>query len=59
MGSTLGNLQELRDLVAFCERHAIQPVIDSEWELAQAHQALSRLASGQQFGKVALVMPST
>lgn len=56
MGSTLGNPQELRELVAFCERHAILPVIDSEWPLAEAHQALSRLESGQQFGKVALVM---
>lgn len=56
MGSTLGNPQELRDLVTFCEHHAIQPVIDSEWPLADTHQALSRLESGRQFGKVALVM---
>jgi NADPH:quinone reductase-like Zn-dependent oxidoreductase len=29
-------------------------VIDSTYPLAQVHAALDRLASGQQFGKVAL-----
>ena len=54
LGSTLGNAAEYRDLLGFVERHAIVPVIDSVFPLARVHDALSRLESGQQFGKVAL-----
>ena len=53
-GSTLGNLAELRDLVQFCERQNIRPVMDRVFPMDQAHSALQRLASGQQFGKLAL-----
>lgn len=52
LGSTAGNLSEFRDLLAFVEMHRIVPVIDSEFPLDRAHEALSRLESGQQFGKV-------
>ena len=58
LGSTLGSLSELRDLLAFVERHAIVPVIDSVFPLAQVHAALDRLESGQQFGKVGLDLQS-
>jgi NADPH:quinone reductase-like Zn-dependent oxidoreductase len=54
LGSTLGNLGEFRDLLAFVERTGIKPVIDREYPLAQVHDALDRLESGEQFGKVAL-----
>lgn len=54
MGSTLGNPAEFSDLLAFVERHGIVPVIDSEFPLAHIHAALSRLESGQQFGKIGL-----
>ena len=53
-GSTLGNLGELRDLVQFCAQHHLRPVMDQVFALDQAHAALDRLASGQQFGKVAV-----
>lgn len=53
-GSTLGNLGELRDLVRFCAQHHLRPVMDQVFVLDQAHAALDRLASGQQFGKVAV-----
>jgi len=53
-GSTLGNLAELRDLVRFCAQHQLRPVMDQVYPLEQAHAALDRLASGQQFGKIAL-----
>jgi len=53
-GSTLGNLAELRDLVQFCARHGLRPVVDRVYPMAQAHEALDRLASGQQFGKLAV-----
>jgi NADPH:quinone reductase-like Zn-dependent oxidoreductase len=53
-GSTLGNLAELQDLVQFCACHGVRPVIDEVFSLAQTHAALDRLASGAQFGKVAV-----
>ncbi len=55
-GSTLGNLAELQDLVRFCAQHNLRPLIDQVFSMDQAHAALDRLASGQQFGKVALRM---
>lgn len=54
LGSTLGNLSEFADLLKFVERHRLVPVIDSTYPLEQVHRALDRLASGAQFGKVAL-----
>ncbi len=53
-GSTLGNFDEFRDLLNLVARSGLRPVIDSEFPLEQAHAALSRLESGEQFGKVAI-----
>jgi NADPH:quinone reductase-like Zn-dependent oxidoreductase len=53
-GSTMGNPDELRALTAFVTRHAIEPVIDSRWPLDEVPQALARLESGAQFGKIAI-----
>jgi len=53
-GSTLGNLVELQALVRFCTRHDVRPLMDRVYPLGEAHAALDRLASGQQFGKVAV-----
>ncbi len=54
LGSTLGTLAEFGALLDFAARRGIRPVIDSRFPLDQAPQALSRLESGQQLGKVAL-----
>jgi NADPH:quinone reductase-like Zn-dependent oxidoreductase len=54
LGSTLGNTSEFRDLLVFVERHGITPVIDSEFPVERIHEALNRLESGRQFGKVGL-----
>jgi NADPH:quinone reductase-like Zn-dependent oxidoreductase len=56
-GSTLGNLAELQDLVRFCAQHRLKPVFDRVFALGEAHAALTRLASGEQFGKLALRIP--
>lgn len=53
-GSTLGNFDEFRDLLSLVARTGLRPVIDSEFPLDQTHAALSRLESGQQFGKIAI-----
>lgn len=54
LGSTLGNTSEFRDLLVFVARHGITPVIDSEFPVDRIHEALDRLESGRQFGKVGL-----
>ena len=54
MGSTLGNLQEFKDLLAFCEQHEIRPVIDHVYAMDQVHEALDVMSRAEQFGKLAL-----
>jgi NADPH:quinone reductase-like Zn-dependent oxidoreductase len=54
LGSTGGDLAEFRALLGFVDTHRIVPVIDSEFPLERVHEALDRLASAQQFGKVGL-----
>ncbi len=51
LGSTLGNFDEFGDLLGLVERSGLRPLIDSEFSLDEAHAALDRLASGEQFGK--------
>jgi NADPH:quinone reductase-like Zn-dependent oxidoreductase len=53
-GSTIGNPGELRQLIAFVQRHAIKPVIDARYALAEVPAALARLESGAQFGKLVI-----
>ncbi|MEX8518430.1 MAG: zinc-binding dehydrogenase [Leptothrix sp. (in: b-proteobacteria)] len=59
LGSTLGDLDEFRDLLSVCERGLIKPVIDSRYALADVHAALDRLESGAQFGKIAIDIAAT
>lgn len=58
-GSTLGTLAEFADLLAFCSRSSLRPVIDSSFALADVTGALDRLASGRQFGKVVVSVAAT
>ena len=55
-GSTLGTLAELADLLAFCSRMGLRPVIDSRHALENVTNALDRLESGRQFGKVVVTI---
>ena len=54
LGSTLGTVAELHDLLAFCQRRGLRPVIEQNFALNEVHAALDRLESGAQFGKIAL-----
>lgn len=54
LGSTLGTAAEFADLLRFVALHRLAPVIDSVYPLDEVTQALARLESGQQFGKVAV-----
>lgn len=53
-GSTLGNPGEFHDLLNAVATNRLEPVIDSRFGLADAREALSRLESAQQFGKVVI-----
>ncbi len=56
LGSTLGTVAELGDLLAFCQRHGVRPLIEQTFALDEVHAALARLESGEQFGKLALAI---
>lgn len=58
LGSTLGNLQEFKDLLAFCAQHQIRPVIDHIYLRDQIHEALDVMSRAEQFGKLALDLRS-
>jgi NADPH:quinone reductase-like Zn-dependent oxidoreductase len=52
IGSTMGTRDELEQLLAFCGEHALTPLIDHVYPLAETDQAIARLASGEGFGKI-------
>lgn len=54
IGSTMGDMDEFRQVTALLEAGAFRPVVDSVFEAADAAQAYARLESGEQFGKVVL-----
>jgi NADPH:quinone reductase-like Zn-dependent oxidoreductase len=53
-GSTMGTLDELRRLIAFCDATQTRPLIDATYPLEAAGEALGRLADGDVFGKLVL-----
>lgn len=54
LGSTHATYAEFRDLLAFCGRADVRPVIDGRHGFRDVHAALDRLEAGRQFGKIAL-----
>lgn len=52
LGSTMGSPREFRAMLAFVEKHAIVPVVDSVFPLAEGAKAFERMEKGEQFGKV-------
>jgi len=56
LGTSMGRVETLRDLVSFVAGSGIQPAIDSVHDLTAAAAAVARLASGKAIGKV-LIRP--
>jgi NADPH:quinone reductase-like Zn-dependent oxidoreductase len=56
IGSTMGNRDELRDLLQLCAAGGLRPVIDDVLPLSDARVAFERLASGEAFGKLVLTV---
>ncbi len=54
MGGTLSNVKEYNQVVHLLGEGRLQPVIDCVLPLEQGKEAFSRLAQGQQFGKIVL-----
>ena len=54
MGGTMSNVTEYNRLVHLLGESRLQPVIDCVLPLEQGKEAFSRLAQGQQFGKIVL-----
>ncbi len=46
IGSTMGTLDELRRLIAFCDAAGVKPVVDRTFPLAQGREALELLEHG-------------
>lgn len=56
LGTTMGSPRDFAALVAFVERHGIVPDVDETFPLERANDALDRMASGAQAGKIVLTM---
>ena len=56
VGSSMGTIVELRTLCAFLEQTGVRPLVDSEYALADARAAFTRLEAGAEFGKI-VVLP--
>jgi NADPH:quinone reductase-like Zn-dependent oxidoreductase len=54
LGSTMGSPQEFKAMLAFVEKHAIIPVVDHVYSLADGAEAFARMEKGAQFGKIVL-----
>jgi len=56
-GIFVGSAQMARDLNAFIDRHRVKPVIDRQFDFADAHAAYAWQASPELFGKVVIANP--
>jgi len=56
IGTNVGSLREFRDMLAFIERHKIEPVIERSFSIVAAKEALGFLESSHQFGKVVIAL---
>jgi D-arabinose 1-dehydrogenase-like Zn-dependent alcohol dehydrogenase len=54
LGTTMGSPEDFSSLMTFVAAHKITPVVDKVFPLAEADAAFRRMASGEQFGKIAL-----
>lgn len=58
IGSTMGTLDELRNLVGFLDASGVRPLVDRTVPMAEAPDAFAALRDGEQFGKIVLTRSS-
>ncbi|MBL9141974.1 MAG: zinc-binding dehydrogenase, partial [Phycisphaerae bacterium] len=54
VGSTMGSMDEFRQVVALLTNGTLTPVVDRVFKPADAPQAYARLEAGEQFGKIVI-----
>jgi NADPH:quinone reductase-like Zn-dependent oxidoreductase len=54
LGSTLGSVGDLREMFRAVTVARLKPVIDEVFPLARVHDAMERMETGRQFGKIVL-----
>ncbi|MGG0838793.1 zinc-binding dehydrogenase [Bacillus paralicheniformis] len=54
IGTSMGSLEEFRQMIDFIERHSLKPVLDQVFPLSEAVAAFKRMKDGEQFGNIAL-----
>jgi len=54
LGSSMGDMEAFRSVLALLSDGTMAPVIDSTWSVDEAAGAWERLESGEQFGKIVL-----
>jgi NADPH:quinone reductase-like Zn-dependent oxidoreductase len=55
VGSTMGTLDELKQLLSFCVASGVRPVIEEALPLREARRGFRALAAGDVFGKLVFV----
>lgn len=56
LGSTMGSGEEYKEMVQFIQTHQIKPVLDRMYSLNEFKQALTRMESAAQLGKIGLLI---
>ncbi|WP_326555340.1 zinc-binding dehydrogenase [Micromonospora sp. NBC_01813] len=54
LGTSMGTIDELADLLTLCEQRGVRPVVDTEYAFDQVRDAFAQLHAGQAFGKLVL-----
>ncbi|MEO7425360.1 MAG: zinc-binding dehydrogenase [Fibrobacteria bacterium] len=57
LGTTMGSPQDFADMIRFVDREKLRPVIDGVYAFDQADEALRRMDSSGQFGKLIIKLP--
>ena len=57
IGSTMGDMDEFRQVLSLWRRGLIKPVIDTVYDAADSSGAFQRIESGEHFGKVVIRWP--
>lgn len=55
LGTTMGTPDEFKAMVAFLNEHRITPIVDEIFPLADAAEAMKKMETGSQFGKIVLI----
>ena len=52
LGSTMGSDNDFNNMLSFCNKNKIEPIIDKTFTLENAVSAFDRMKDGNQFGKI-------